>query len=584
MDNTLQPSMMKKSGNASSTTLGSSMKATKQRAVYSELLSQELPAASVLSHVNYAVHDYHTQSEVSAKTFEKPDLPPQPPSHGERPPCPPAATAQGPRPTVYFLYHHLDRTTTHHENRHHHHRHHRRHHHHSLPGLASFDDPAIEPKVISPFVTRPGHIPRKIEIERKKRLYATQDIEALLGAKGVDYSNPLVTTLGNIKQGLPCMPLEAFDNVDFEIRTPAEWLERGIKSDGSQGGLPAKALQLQADGSGQWGQCKVVGYSEEKHKLEVEWLSSDSPEPRFLHRMHICFQAEDPFLYAERVADAHKRRADAESALLYKLYCDCMPSDDLKPLDSEQVGDFPATSPTCYQTHRLTDHTDPTDPMNQPTNPPPHHPTTNHQHHRPRRPRRPRQCNRVLGLALNSKTLKQSTLDTSVLMNEISFDYVRAMNRIVLDAAARRAQDPSNTSTPANTASEMVRQLKPPEEDPPRPPPPQGTIQLEQIPGAFRERFSEFLFNSFLTKPEIIKVIVQVKAECLKVLQTSFFSFGTKTVRWDEFQQQQKMATEAAALYLKDTWASNVIGHIRASLKDVKKGWFNLEESSNEVG
>ena len=32
-----------------------------------------------------------------------------------------------------------------------------------------------------------------------------------------------------------------------------------------------------------------------------------------------------------------------------------------------------------------------------------------------------------------------------------------------------------------------------------------------------------------------------------------------------------------------DTWASNVISHIRASLKDVKKGWFNLEETSDEV-
>ena len=262
-----------------------------------------------------------------------------------------------------------------------------------------------------------------------------------------------------------------------------------MKSDGTQGGLPAKALQLQADGSGHWAQCRVMGFNGELEKFEIDWLASDSPEPRYLHRMHICFQAEDPFLFVERVADAHQRRADVESALLYKLYCDCMPSDDLKPLDSEQ-------------------------------------------------------CNRVLGLALNSKTLRQSTLDTSVLMNEISFDYVRAMNRIVLGAAAKRAQDPANTSTPANSASEMVRQLKPPKEDPPRPPPPQGTIQLEQDPGAFRERFSEFLFNSFLTKPEIIKVIVQVKAECLKVYpEKSFFSFVTKTVRSDEFQQQQKMAT-----------------------------------------
>ena len=54
---------------------------------------------------------------------------------------------------------------------------------------AQLDVPAtaLEPKVMSPFQTTPGTTPRKIEIERKKRLFAAQDITDLLLAEGVDY-------------------------------------------------------------------------------------------------------------------------------------------------------------------------------------------------------------------------------------------------------------------------------------------------------------------------------------------------------------------------------------------------------------
>ena len=139
-------------------------------------------------------------------------------------------------------------------------------------------------------------------------------------------------------------------------------------------------------------------------------------------------------------------------------------------------------------------------------------------------------------------------------MNEISFDFVRAMTRIVMDAAARRASDPSHVATPGNMASEMLKQLKPPAADPPRLPPAQGTIVIDQPPDSFRFFFSEFLFNSFLTKPEIIKIIVQVKAECLKVVQMTFFTFSPKTETLEGFQNLQSAATKAAELYLKVGW------------------------------
>ena len=82
----------------------------------------------------------------------------------------------------------------------------------------------------------------------------------------------------------------------------------------------------------------------------------------------------------------------------------------------------------------------------------------------------------------------------------------------------------------------------------------QGTIVIDQPPDSFRFFFSEFLFNSFLTKPEIIKIIVQVKAECLKVVQMTFFTFSPKTETLEGFQNLQSAATKAAELYLKVGW------------------------------
>ena len=87
--------------------------------MYSELLSQGLPASSVVGAGNYDIKDSQNQAVVKASSFVRPsdlDL---------------AADASE---------------------------------------KAMFEDKSIEPKVIAPYETRPGQIPRKIEIERKNRL------------------------------------------------------------------------------------------------------------------------------------------------------------------------------------------------------------------------------------------------------------------------------------------------------------------------------------------------------------------------------------------------------------------------------
>jgi hypothetical protein len=60
---------------------------------------------------------------------------------------------------------------------------------------------------------------------------------------------------------------------------------------------------------------------------------------------------------------------------------------------------------------------------------------------------------------------------------------------------------------------------------------------------AFDERVSEFCFSSFLTRAEIVKIIVAVRGECQRVGALRLFHTAPKTVRLEEFAAAQAQAT-----------------------------------------
>lgn len=253
--------------------------------------------------------------------------------------------------------------------------------------------------VVAPFITRPGCVPRKIEIERKKRLFAAQvrrlpfhtwamsqdgsikskpheaesntpcsstelyahehtslgdqpltpvgaacgasiggqSLEGLLRDLGVDYTKLPSSSLSGLSKTVGMLPLEVFDSEDLEERSPQEWLKlRRVDKDGKAQGVPARGLLLDKNGQGNWREGSVLRYLEKEKLWEFQTLESTAvPVP--LHRMHVCFKAEDPFNFARRVAGAHTRRHEAEMALLYNLYVDSMPIDTLPEVDSQQA-------------------------------------------------------------------------------------------------------------------------------------------------------------------------------------------------------------------------------------------------------
>ena len=57
----------------------------------------------------------------------------------------------------------------------------------------------------------------------------------------------------------------------------------------------------------------------------------------WIPRVRLMFRAEDPRLFAERVADAFVSRRLTEALLRYHLYVDCMPMDGVGELDQASL-------------------------------------------------------------------------------------------------------------------------------------------------------------------------------------------------------------------------------------------------------
>eukprot|EP00741_Cyanophora_paradoxa_P002452 tig00000076_g2377.t1 len=232
---------------------------------------------------------------------------------------------------------------------------------------------ALEPKVMAPYHPGPGKTPRKIEIERKKRLFAAQRIEQLLEERGVTSEPP---TVNGGPSFVSFLPLEAFDDTEFECRRPQEWMAMAMDGNVLRG-VPGKALRTDANGESRWISCRMLDVNIEKNTYLVEW--ADTKDQIFVHRINLCFDAEDPFNFANRVASAHRARSQAEADLRYHLFIDGMPTDEIPQLSTEQT-------------------------------------------------------NRILASALNTKKLKEKPSVENDLLKEVNIEYARTMNRIVFDS------------------------------------------------------------------------------------------------------------------------------------------------------
>lgn len=115
------------------------------------------------------------------------------------------------------------------------------------------------------------------------------------------------------------------------------------------------------------------------------------------------------------------------------------------------------------------------------------------------------QVSRILHMATASRYLKsRQNVDTTGILIEVNLDFGRTMNQIIMEKTMEKSADELKEMIPANLTMPPKAQSKET--------PYFGMVPIPQHD--FPEQFSEFCFNSLYIKEEVIKAMVEIRAEC----------------------------------------------------------------------
>lgn len=358
----------------------------------------------------------------------------------------------------------------------------------------------VEPKVLLPYETRPGQIPRRIQVERQKRNFVNVDITEALERTGV--ISHLVSTVNMIsKDSIEGMSLSMFYNSDFDSRPIDSWAE--LANESMLLGRAMFVEEIKGAVTVEWRSCNIVGASDGQFMVQFyEKIFSNTVHeekvgpPKFidakLDRLFICFDAEDPVVYCEHLVDALKRKSITAASVALNLYVDCMPMDGLKELKSEQIS-------------------------------------------------------RILESAVNTDRLRQNTyLDTSALLQQFNMNHMRTLNQLILQDLLRTRIDEVKRVKIVSSNADVFH-------DPSVTfPKPQEIVVHSEM--TFKERVGEFKFNSLWNKAEPVAITLQLCVENNMINAMKFFATAEKTQRLEEFSLAQQIAANATTMAIKDSW------------------------------
>lgn len=126
------------------------------------------------------------------------------------------------------------------------------------------------------------------------------------------------------------------------------------------------------------------------------------------------------------------------------------------------------------------------------------------------------QQHRIIQMALSARYLKEKMkggkddkngggpIDTTAILQEVNLDFGRTMNWIIIDKTMEKPKDQLKDMIQAN----LTLPPKPPSREVPF----YGMVPIPQHD--FPEQFSNFCFNSLFIKEEVIRAMVDIRAEC----------------------------------------------------------------------
>ncbi|EAY19693.1 Dynein heavy chain family protein [Trichomonas vaginalis G3] len=200
------------------------------------------------------------------------------------------------------------------------------------PGPYGTSPQSILPKVQIPFITPPDVTPRSIEVERLKRLYQSMDIAQLLSDRGINYAQEIMF-VPNESTFKPIFQLWSFDDDSFDCRTVENYLEIGKDENGKQAGIPCHVF---TSNGLKWADAIAWEYNYDKHLWRVTFPNHEQDE-EWVPRLRLLFYAEDPRVFADRIANAVNERRRAESWIRFRFYVENMSNKAMPDIPEDAV-------------------------------------------------------------------------------------------------------------------------------------------------------------------------------------------------------------------------------------------------------
>ncbi|KAJ3324532.1 Dynein heavy chain 1, axonemal, partial [Blyttiomyces sp. JEL0837] len=488
---------------------------------------------------------------------------------------------------------------------------------------------ALEPKVFLPFESRPGQTPRKIEIERRKRLYAAQKIEELVAkelaiafedVRGQTAQENKSTNAAETMQiddptnSIPgedlisrVLPLSAFDNTEYDQRKLDEWLDMrpddeknlfalqekkkntenkwtsmdGVVFHNNQENsqrfyiatvpIPGKALCAEV-GEGNvpttsWKDCLVTAYDNKEQKWKVKFITFNGWELDGRRD-----EEDDDDDDADMMSDSDEEESQfdesakaSEKKTKEEKLLICRKNEAWN--DRINIV-FLSEDPFTFA-KRVAEAYRLRDEMAAVLR---YNfivdcmPTQNTL-------KMPAdQLNRIQKIAGGETPQLQSIMKSrqgQALLDEVSLDFCRSLNKQLFDAEINGPTSFENYGKlrlPRTKSSATEAR----------------TVEMPQYD--FEKYQKEFSFVSFLTKLEVIRTLAKIRIECDKLLTNNLFLTSiNKIVRLDEFEQMQNQSLQNVKTQLKEGWIPALKSIIKTGFKEVGKGWYNMHESSLEV-
>ncbi|XP_033164520.1 dynein heavy chain 1, axonemal [Drosophila mauritiana] len=196
-----------------------------------------------------------------------------------------------------------------------------------------FPLPTILPKVIQTRYVPKRHLPKDVEVDRRRRQYQKINLVNELAKAGLtdDVLQPTEEQYNVMSEfAFPHkFPLSYFDDSNFDINSPAAWFELGVVGDAHYP-LPAKAYlpYNQSLLNCQWGMAAVTAHHEDSDLWTL--LSLEDGCTYTVPKLQFMFMAEDPHKYIKRLQAAVHERHKGEQLMLMELIVDCVLHEDIE--------------------------------------------------------------------------------------------------------------------------------------------------------------------------------------------------------------------------------------------------------------